>query len=56
LARKAAALMNGRVYRSPDAPNEIVVINEIANRRRAEAFVKSENQRPGVVAGESHMS
>jgi hypothetical protein len=52
--RETAGLTNSRVYRSTDAPNEIVVINKIADRQRAEDLaasndVQSGNQRLGVL-------
>jgi len=52
-AREAAGMMQGRVYRSVEAPNEIVVISEITTRRRPEAFASSHfvksDERLGVI-------
>jgi hypothetical protein len=38
-----------RVYRSPEAPNELVVINEMADRTRAEAFAAWAGIKVGVI-------
>jgi hypothetical protein len=53
-ARTAAGLSNGRVYRSVETPNDILLLFEIADRRRAEAFAASDDlrsamQKAGVV-------
>jgi hypothetical protein len=53
-ARTAAGLTNGRVYRSAEDPNELVLLFDAADRRRAEKFgasseLKETMQRAGVV-------
>ena len=53
-ARTAAGLTNGRVYRSAKDLNDIVILFDMADRRRAEEFGRSDDlreamQRTGVV-------
>ena len=53
-ARTAAGLTNGRVYRSAEDSNNLVLLFDIADRRRAEEFGASNElreamQRAGVV-------
>jgi hypothetical protein len=53
-ARTAAGLTNGRVFRSTEDPNDILLLFDIADRRRAEEFgrsgdLKEAMQRAGVV-------
>jgi hypothetical protein len=53
-ARMAAGLTNGRVYRSAEDPNDLVLLFDTADRRRAEEFgtsseLKEAMQRAGVV-------
>lgn len=54
-AREAAGMRNARVYRSTETPNEVVLVLEIEDRLRVEAFATSEevrlsNLRLGVVS------
>jgi hypothetical protein len=44
-ARTAAGLTNGRVTRSADDPNELVLLFDAANLDRAKAFSASESLR-----------
>jgi hypothetical protein len=37
-ARTAAGLTNGRVFRSTEGPNDVLLLFDIADRRRAEEF------------------
>jgi hypothetical protein len=51
--RNAAGLSNGRVFRSAEDPDDLVILFDMADRQKAEAFVASENlkvamQRSGV--------
>jgi len=53
-ARRAAGLTNGRVFRSAEDPNDILIMLNMADRRRAEEFGQSGDlreamQRSGVV-------
>jgi len=53
-ARTAAGLTKGRVYRSAEDPNDILIVLDMADRRRAEEFGQSGDlreamQRSGVV-------
>ncbi len=53
-ARTAAGLTNGRVFRSAEDPNDILLLFDMADRRRAEEFGRSDDlreamQRAGVV-------
>ena len=53
-ARTAAGLTNGRVLRSAENPNDLLLLFEMADRRRAEEFAASDDlrttmQRAGVV-------
>ena len=53
-ARTAAGLSNGRVFRSAEDPNDILILFDMADRRRAEEFGRSDDlreamQRAGVV-------
>ena len=53
-ARTAAGRTNGRVYRSAEDPNDILLLFDVADRRRAEEFAASDDlrtamQRAGVV-------
>ena len=53
-ARTAAGLSNGRVFRSAEEPNDILLLFDMADRRRAEEFAASDDlrtamQRAGVV-------
>jgi hypothetical protein len=52
--RTAAGLTNGRVFRSAEDPNDILILHDTADRRRAEEFGRSDDlreamQRAGVV-------
>jgi hypothetical protein len=52
-ARNSAGLTNGRVFRSTDDPDDLVVLFDMADRKKAEAFAASEDlktamQRSGV--------
>jgi hypothetical protein len=44
-ARQAAGLTNAKVYCSTDDPNDLLLMFEIADRQRAEAFGASEDLR-----------
>ena len=53
-ARTAAGLTNGRVFRSAEDPNDLLLLFEMADRRRAEEFAASDDlrttmQRAGVL-------
>ena len=53
-ARTAAGLANGRFYRSAEDPNDILLLFDTADRRKAEEFGRSDDlreamQRAGVV-------
>jgi hypothetical protein len=53
-ARTAAGLTNGRVFRSAEDPNDILLLFDTADRRRAEEFgrsgdLKEAMRRAGVV-------
>jgi len=53
-SRAAAGLTGGRVFRSAEDPNDILLLFEMADRRRAEEFAASDDlrtamQRAGVV-------
>ena len=53
-ARTAAGLTNGRVFRSTEDPNDILILFEMSDRRRAEEFggsedLKSAMQNSGVI-------
>ena len=47
-ARTAAGLTNGRVFRSTENPNDILILHEIADRRRAEEFGRSDDLREAM--------
>jgi hypothetical protein len=52
-ARNTAGLTNGRVFRSADDPDDLVILFDMADRKKAEAFAASEDlktamQRSGV--------
>jgi hypothetical protein len=52
-ARNSAGLTNGRVFRSADDPDDLVILFDMADRKKAEAFAESEDlktamQRSGV--------
>jgi hypothetical protein len=42
-ARYSAGLSNGRVFRAADDPQDIVILFDMADRQRAEAFAASED-------------
>ena len=44
-ARTAAGLTNGRVFRSAEDPNDLLLLFEMADRRRAEEFAASDDLR-----------
>jgi hypothetical protein len=53
-ARRAAGLTNGSVFRSTEDPNDILILFDMADRRRAEEFggsedLKSAMQNSGVI-------
>jgi hypothetical protein len=53
-ARRAAGLTNGRVFRSTEDPNDILILFDTSDRRRAEEFggsddLKSAMQNSGVI-------
>ena len=53
-ARRAAGLTNGRVFRSTEDPNDILILFDTSDRRRAEEFGGSEDlklamQNSGVI-------
>jgi len=43
--RAAAGLTNGRVYRSAEDPNDILLLFDMADRQRAEEFTRSDDLR-----------
>jgi hypothetical protein len=47
-ARTAAGLTNGRVYRSAEDPNDILILLDMADRRRAEEFGRSDDLRDAM--------
>ena len=47
-ARTAAGLTNGRVYRSAEDPNDILILFDMADLRKAEEFGRSDNLREGM--------
>ena len=47
-ARTAAGLTNGRVYRSAEDPNDILILFDMADRRRAEEFGRSDDLRTAM--------
>jgi hypothetical protein len=52
-ARTSAGLTIGRVFRSTDEPDDLVILFDMADRKKAEAFAASEDlktamQRSGV--------
>ena len=47
-ARTAAGLTNGRVFRSTDDPNDILILHNTADRRRAEEFGRSDDLREAM--------
>jgi hypothetical protein len=47
-ARTAAGLTNGRVYRSAEDPNDILLLFDMVDRRRAEAFAASDDLRSAM--------
>ena len=47
-ARTAAGLTNGRVFRSTDDPNDILILHDTADRRRAEEFGRSGDLRDAM--------
>jgi hypothetical protein len=52
-ARNAAGLTNGRVFRSTDEPDDVVILFDMADRGKAEALLSTEDmkttmQRAGV--------
>ena len=47
-ARTAAGLSNGRVYRSAEDPNDILLLFDTADRRRAEEFGRSDDLREAM--------
>jgi len=47
-ARTAAGLTNGRVYRSAEDPNDILILFDVAARQRAEAFGRSDDLREAM--------
>jgi hypothetical protein len=53
-ARRADGLTNGRVFRSTEDPNDILILFDTSDRRRAEEFggsedLKSAMQNSGVI-------
>ena len=53
-AREAAGLTDGRVYQTVDDPNDVVILLDMADVRKAKAFANSEDlkvamQRAGVI-------
>jgi len=48
-ARTAAGLTNGRVFRSTEDPNDILILHEMVDRRRAEEFGRSDDLREAIV-------
>jgi hypothetical protein len=47
-ARTAAGLTNGRVFRSAEDPNDILILFDMADRRKAEEFGRSEDLRSAM--------
>jgi len=52
-ARTSAGLSNGQVFRAAEDPNDLVILFDMADRRKAETFAASEDlktamQRAGV--------
>ena len=44
-AQMAAGLTNGRVYRSAEDPNDILILFDMPDRRRAEEFSRADDLR-----------
>jgi hypothetical protein len=47
-ARTAAGLTNGRVFRSTEDPNDILLLFDMADRLRAEEFAASDDLRKAM--------
>jgi hypothetical protein len=47
-ARTAAGLTNGCVFRSTEDPNDILILFDMADRRRAEEFGRSDDLRTAM--------
>jgi hypothetical protein len=47
-ARTAAGLTNGRVFRSTEDPNDILLLFDMADRLRAEEFAASDDLRSAM--------
>jgi hypothetical protein len=47
-ARTAAGLTNGRVFRSTEDPNDILILFDTSDRRRAEEFGRSDDLRTAM--------
>ena len=47
-ARTAAGLSNGRVFRSAEDPNDILLLFDMADRLKAEAFGRSDDLREAM--------
>jgi hypothetical protein len=46
--RTTAGLTNGRVFRSTEDPNDILIMLDMADRRRAEEFGRSDDLREAM--------
>ncbi len=47
-ARRATGLSNGRVFRSAEDPNDILILFDVTDRRWAEAFGRSDDLREAM--------
>jgi len=50
-ARNVAGLSNGRVFRSADDPDDLVILFDVADRQKAEAFAASEDLKTAMQKG-----
>jgi hypothetical protein len=46
--RQSAGITNGRVFRSVDDPNDIVVIEDVADETKAHAWLDSDQLKTGM--------
>jgi len=56
--RSSAGITNGRVFRSPDDPNEVVILEDVADVAKARTWLGSDDmkaamQKSGVVGSPS---
>ena len=50
-SRLAAGISNGRVFRSPDDPNDVVILQDVADVSKARTWMASDEMKSAMLKG-----